>query len=203
MAESRKKVIVRMGDGTVQAGYLSASGVVDRASGQVELLEVAGRLVALPLPRIRYIAYVRDFNLDDPVLPERLGRRTFLARPRTEGLWVRVSFRDGELLEGLAALDLSLIDDAASDAGLYLVPPDVRSNTVRLFVPRAAMASLRVLGVVTAPSKARVEVRSKIQAAGKLTLPFPESDAVEAGYNLQHETGRAGEESGRGTARGR
>jgi hypothetical protein len=163
-----------MEDQTVQAGYLPASGVVTRATGSVELLDVAGRLVEVPLHTIRYIAYVRDFNLDDATMPERLTRKTFLARPRTEGLWVRVTFRDGDVLEGLAPLDVSLIDDAMTDSGIYLVPPDVRSNTQRLFVPRASMAGLVVVGVVTTPSKTAVEGTAKKKHEGELNLPFPD-----------------------------
>jgi hypothetical protein len=175
MAGSRKKVVVRMEDETVQAGYLPASGVVNRVNDEVELLAVSGRLIAVPLRAIRYIAYVRDFNLDDTEMPERLTRKTFLARPRTEGLWVRVTFRDGDVLEGLAGLDGSLVDDAMNDSGIYLVPPDVRSNTQRVFVPRAAMAGLVVLGVVTTPSKAPIEPKAKKRYEGELNLPFPDA----------------------------
>ena len=158
----------------MQAGYLPASEVLNGATGNVDLLDVAGRLIAIPLKTIRYIAYVRDFNLDDTEMPERLTRRTFLARPRTEGLWLRILFRDGDVLEGLAPLDLSLLDDAMSDSGIYLFPPDVRSNTQRVFVPRVAMAGLVVVGVVTTPSKLPVEKKAKKISEGELDLPFPD-----------------------------
>jgi hypothetical protein len=174
MAGSRKKVLVRRNDQTVQAGYLPAAGVVNRASTTVDLLDVGGRLLSVPLREVRYIAYVRDFNIDDAVMPERLTRKTFLARPRTEGLWVRITFHDADVLEGLAALDVSLVDDAMSDLGIYLLPPDVRSNTQRLFVPRAAIAGMVVMGVVTTPSKAAVEGRPKKKHDGELDLPFPD-----------------------------
>ncbi len=174
MAGSRKKVLVRMEDQTVQAGYLPATGVVNRATGGLELLDVAGRLVEIPLKQIRYVAYVRDFNLDDTVTPERLTRKTFLARPRTEGLWVRVTFRGGDVLEGLAPLDVTLVEDAMSDLGIYLVPPDVRSNTQRVFVPRVAMAGMTVVGVVTTPSKTVVEAKPRRKREGELDLPFPD-----------------------------
>ena len=146
---------------------------MDRAKGELELLDVAGRLVAVSLKQVRYVAYVRDFNLDDAVLPERLTRKTFLARPRTEGLWVRVTFRGGDVLEGLAGLDATLLDDAMDDAGIYLVPPDIRLNTQRIFVPRTAMAALAVLGVVTTPSKTVLNGKAK-KHEGELDLPFPE-----------------------------
>ena len=88
-----------------------------------------------------------------PVNPERLTRRAFLARPRTEGLWLRLIFRSGDLLEGLAPTDRSLLDALADDDGLFLTPPDTRSNTQRLYVPRSALTDLQLLAVITTPSR--------------------------------------------------
>ena len=85
--------------------------------------------------------------------PERLLRRTFLARPRSEGLWLRLTFTAGDMLEGLAPTDHTLLDDLVNDAGLFLIPPDTRSNTQRIFVPRTSIAELTLLAVVTSPSK--------------------------------------------------
>jgi hypothetical protein len=104
------------------------------------------------------ISYVREFNLNDLVNPERLTRRTFLARPRTEGLWLRMTFTSGEMLEGLAPTDLTLLDDLVNDAGLFLIPPDIRSNTQRIFVPRTSISELTLLAVVTSPSKKKPAV---------------------------------------------
>ena len=119
----------------------------------VELLDLDGRILAIPLKTVRWIAYVRDFNLGDSVDPERLTRRTFLARPRAEGLWLRLSLIGGETLEGLAPLDVSLADGLLEDRGVYLIPPDIRSNTQRLFVPRSSFTGMQVLAVITTPSK--------------------------------------------------
>jgi hypothetical protein len=171
MASSKKKVIVRTNDQAVQAGYLPTSGLLNRAAGVVEMLDTAGRIVPIALKAVRYVAFVRDFNLDDTENPERLTRKTFLARPRTEGLWLRLTFHDGEVLEGLAALDLTLMTDAITDEGVYLIPPDVRSNTQRLFVPRMALHAMQVLGVITTPSKVQ-PVAKKLQDGPR--LPFPE-----------------------------
>ena len=105
-----------------------------------------------PIKTLKRIAYVRDFNLDDKVDPERIGRMTFPARPRGDGIWLKLTFRDDELLEGLTTLDLAFADTLLDDRGIFLTPPDPRSNTLRLFVPRAALQSIEVLGFVTAPS---------------------------------------------------
>ncbi|HEX9199582.1 MAG TPA: hypothetical protein VF865_08475 [Acidobacteriaceae bacterium] len=151
MSNSRKKVIVRRFSGDALPGYLPAAAFVRNNS--LDLLDLSGRILALPLADIKTVCYVRDFNLSDPVNPERLVRRVFLARPRTEGLWLRLTFRSGDLLEGLAPTDRSLIDALVDDAGLFLTPPDTRSNTQRLYVPRAALTDLHLLAVITTPSR--------------------------------------------------
>jgi hypothetical protein len=116
-------------------------------------MAVDGRISSFPFKHLKQIAYVKDFNLDDKVDPERMGRTAFLARPRGDGLWLRLTFLDDQTLEGLAPSDLTFADALLDDHGIFLTPPDPRSNTQRLFVPRTALKSLEVLGVVTAPSR--------------------------------------------------
>jgi len=151
MSSSRKKVLVRRFSGDAVPGYLSAAGFVH--AGAVELLDLGGRILPLPLNDVKHISFVRDFNLTDAVNPERLTRRSFLARPRTEGLWVRLTFRTGDQFEGLAPTDLSMLDGVLEDNGLLLIPPDTRSNTQRPFIPRAAISELQLIAVITTPSK--------------------------------------------------
>ena len=151
MSTSRKKVIVRRFSGDTLPGYLPHAAFVRNQS--IDLLDLSGRIIPLPLNDIKTISYVRDFNLSDTVNPERLTRRTFLARPRSEGLWLRMTFRTGDLLEGLAPTDRSLLDALINDAGLFLTPPDTRSNTQRIYVPRAALTELQLLAVITTPSR--------------------------------------------------
>ena len=170
MFSAKKKVIVRSIEGAAASGYLPGSGFVTAgADGPVvELLDLEGRLVALPLGQVRTIAFVRDFNLGEAD-PERLVRSTFLARPRSEGLWVRLQLVDGLVLEGLAALSVGLLDGVLVDRGLHLMPPDTRSNTQRLFVPRSAIAAMQVLGVITTPSRKAAEKKSGVVSGD---LPF-------------------------------
>jgi hypothetical protein len=158
MASSRKKVVVRTVENTLHFGYLPLAGLLEGSA--VSLLDLEGRIQPLPLASIRSIAYVRDFNLQDRVDPERLTRRTFLARPRAEGLWVRLTLVGGDMLEGLAPLDLSLLDGLLADRGLFLIPPDIRSNTQRLYLPRHAIADMQILAVITTPSKPKPSPKS-------------------------------------------
>jgi len=151
MSTSRKKVIVRRFSGDTLPGYLPPAAFIKNDS--LDLLDLSGRIIPLPLNDIKTVSYVRDFNLSDTVNPERLTRRTFLARPRSEGLWLRLTFRSGDLMEGLAPTDRTLLDALVDDAGLFLTPPDTRSNTQRLYVPRAAITELQLLAVITTPSR--------------------------------------------------
>ena len=163
MAATHKKVIVRRFLGDVLPGYLPVSSFVRH--GAIPLLDLDGRINSVALSDIKHISYVRDFNLSDTSNPERLSRRAFLARPRTAGLWIRIAFqtpgaspqdpRAPDLLEGLAATDLSLFDDLLSDLGVHLTPPDIRSNTQRIFVPRSSINDLQILAVITTPSRGK------------------------------------------------
>jgi hypothetical protein len=159
MASSSKKVIVRTATGATLPGYLPLAQIVE-SDREIHLLDLEGRITSIPLATVRWIAYVRDFNLGDRDDPERLTRRTFLARPRTEGLWLRLTLTgpggsEKDILEGLAPLDLSLLDSLLDDRGLFLIPPDIRSNTQRLYIPRHAFTAMQILAVITTPSKSR------------------------------------------------
>ena len=138
MSSAHKKVIVRRFTNETLPGYLPLAGFV--RNNTIDLLDLSGRVIPLTLNDVKHISYVRDYNLNDASNPERLTRRTFLAKPRTEGLWLRLTFRSGDLLEGLAPIDITLTDDLIHDAGLQLTPPDVRSYTQRIFVPRTSIS---------------------------------------------------------------
>ena len=148
MSSTQKKVILRLVPGDVLHGYLPASGFIQQ--GQVTYLNLHGRVATISLLEVKMISYVRDFNLADQQNPERLQRRSFLSRPRAEGLWVRITFReDADVLEGLAPGDTSLLDGFVHDAGVYFVPPEARINTQRIYVPRAAMKNFEVVALIT------------------------------------------------------
>lgn len=163
MAVAQKKVVIRrMGYGALLRGYLPASGFV--CDGQVEFIEVDGRAKSILVNEISAIFYVKDFNFNDPLDPERLGRRSFVVRPRGEGLWLRLEFHEMPPLEGLVALDLGFLDDLIAAQGLFLTPPDGRSNTLKLFVPRGSIRSMEVLGLVTSPTR-KLAAKSARQVA--------------------------------------
>ena len=63
------------------------------------------------------------------------------------GLWVRLRFRDDELLEGLLPNNLLLQEPQ----GFHFVPPDPTFQNQRIFVPRLALTEVQVLGVIGSP----------------------------------------------------
>jgi hypothetical protein len=150
MSSAPKKVIVRRLDGQLSWGYLPQ----DRPAhdGTVQLIDTAARVTPIPLAEVKWIAYVRDFNLTDTRTPEKLDRRRFAARPRSEGLWVRLRFTDGDLLEGLLQINPTLLESLTESQGFFLTPPDTRANTQRLFIPRRALQSLDPLALILPPA---------------------------------------------------
>ena len=137
------------------AGYLPLSGFVHE--GAVELLDLDGKVVSLAADDLKWICFVRDFNSGELNNPERLVRKTFAGRPRGDGLFVRARMKDGDLIEGLAANDVSLV----SSEGVFLTPPDLRSNTQRLWIPRTSLEELEIVAVIGAAKKKPAAVEPK------------------------------------------
>jgi hypothetical protein len=147
MPVSRKKVIVRKLSRDWLSGYLPPADFVVQEQAQV--LDLAGKLVSVSMAEVKWICFVRDFQSGDVNQPERLLRKTFITRPRSQGLWVRARLKDNDLIEGLAQNDLTLLEGE----GIFLIPPDTRSNTQRIFLPRQAVAELDVLAVIKTGSR--------------------------------------------------
>jgi hypothetical protein len=153
MASARKPVVVRKFSRDWHAGYASAEFGQDVP--ELEILDLAGKVLRIGWDQVKWVCYVRDLGTAQDAAsqgnPERLLRKRFSTRPRTAGIWLRMTLTDGDELEGLAANDRSLVQGA----GLMLTPPDTRSNTQRIYVPRRAIESLEVVGLIGAPARRR------------------------------------------------
>jgi hypothetical protein len=139
-----KKVVVVHLDRKTQPGYLDPAQL-GRAES-VELLTLDGAHQSIPFPEVKSVHFVREF--DQPVAP---ARKSFLSRPRQEGLWVRLRFVDGDQIEGLVPNNLL----GLLEHGIQITPPDSNGNNLRLFIPRTALTEFVVLGVVGAARRAR------------------------------------------------
>ncbi len=136
-ATTHKKVVIELLDRTVIRGFLNPTRLA--AAEALDLLTPDGEHEEIALANVRAVYFVRDLKEDFE--PE---RKSFLSRPKLDGLWVKLRFRDDQILEGVIPNDLlSLLEN-----GVHLTPPDFNSNTDRIYVPRSALAELTVLGVV-------------------------------------------------------
>ena len=153
---SHKKVVVQTFAGEAIRGYLSPAGLGENEA--IDLLSVDGEHKSVPQAGIKAIYFVREFT--DDFEPE---RKAFLSRPKLDGLWVRLKFRDNDALEGVVANNLlSLLDH-----GVQITPPDLHGQSPRIFIPRTAITEMTVLGVV---GIARRTARRAAAAVGQPTL---------------------------------
>ena len=140
-----KKAVLQRFDKEALAGYVNPVTYLQPTG--VELLSAAGNIATIPYAEIKTVAFVRDF--DDPE-PE---RHVFFTRPKMEGLWISLRFRDGVVMEGIMTNNLLQLEPY----GFTVIPPDSLGNRQRIFVPRLALASIEVLGVVGSPLRRRKE----------------------------------------------
>lgn len=142
-SSTTKKVIVRRFDRESVAGFVNPFSYLQPHN--VEILRPDGSLAVFPFSEVRYVAFVKDFQ--DP----EEARRIFLNRPKLEGLWVRMVFRDGEVMDGILPNNLLVwgID------GFTVTPPETDGNNQKIFIPREALRTMQVLGVVGSPLRGK------------------------------------------------
>ena len=140
-----KKAVLQRFDKESLAGYVNPISYLQPTG--VELLSAEGQIATIPYADIKTVAFVRDFESEEP------ERQVFFTRPKMEGLWVSLRFRDGAVMEGIMSNNLLQWEHY----GFTVIPPDSFGNRQRLFVPRAALRSIEVLGVVGSPLRRRKE----------------------------------------------
>ena len=136
-ASTHKKVVVLLLDRSAIRGYLNPARLGGAES--IDLLTPDGERRELALKDVRCIYFVREFT--DNFEPE---RKAFLSRPKLDGLWVRLKFRDNDTIEGVVPNDLL----ALLDQGVQITPPDLHGSALRIYIPRSSLAEMTVLGVV-------------------------------------------------------
>ena len=159
-ASTHKKVVVLLLDRTAARGYLNPATL--GRSDEIDLLSLDGEQKSIRLENVKSVYFVREFK--DPFEPE---RKTFLSRPKLDGLWVRLRFRDDDAMEGIVSNNLLDL----LDTGVRLTPPDLHGNVLHMFIPRAALAEMKVLGVVGVARRsprATRDIRAAVQAQSKL-----------------------------------
>lgn len=109
--------------------YLTESGV--------ELLNLAGSVTVARYEEVKTVLFVREF--DGGAM-----RKEFLSRPKLDGLWLQLTYRDGDKQQAVMPNNLLQVEPL----GLNLIPPE---TTQRIWVPRQALLSVQVLGVIGSP----------------------------------------------------
>ena len=137
-ASTSKRVLIQRFDRESLQGYVNPAAYL--AAGGVELLSQTGSVSVVPYADVKAVCFVADFDGGNP-----LRNKAFTSRPKTAGLWVRLKFRDGETMDGVVPNNLLQIEGQ----GFTVTPPDLGGGGAqRLFVPREALTSIEVLGVV-------------------------------------------------------
>ena len=151
-ASTNKKVSIARFEKAPLEGFLQ---LPEGAQAPVlELLTTEGTVQNVPLEEVRLVCFVRDFSGEETWRQH----RSFLNRPKSGGLWLRLRFRDGESIEGLLPNDLLQIE-----SGFTIVPPDPTFQNQRIFVPRQALQTVQVLGVIGSPLKRKKPVVEETQ----------------------------------------
>jgi len=143
-------LVIQFGDRTAK-GYTDvtqwpSASDVDLGSSRPVFQPIGGGAAEeIPLEGVKAIFFVKSFEgkwHDD------LRFHDHLAAP--DCLWVRVTFLDGEIVEGLIANDQNFV----VRSGFYMAPIDPEGNNWLIYVLKNKLKELQVLGLRPAPKNA-------------------------------------------------
>ena len=149
---TNKKVLISRFDREPLSGFVNPQAYLTLEG--LELLTSDGALQTVPYEDVKLVCFVRDFDQGEP----RKELRLFAARPKMEGLWIRMRFRDGDSMDGLLSNNLLQLEPQ----GFSVIPPDPGFQNQRVFVPKAALSSIQGRGVIGSPLR-----------QGRKTKPVP------------------------------
>ena len=149
-----KKVQVWRFDREPIAGFANPTSFLTETG--IELMTRAGNVTIVRYDELKSVVFVRDFDAGEAAPP----RPTFLSRPKVDGLWLRLTYRDGTTQEAVMPNNLLHVEPL----GVNLIPPE---TTQRLWVPRQALMSAQVLGVIGLKAAAKP---SKVAAKEQIGL---------------------------------
>jgi len=139
-------VILRRTDQESIRGWVNPAAFLNEQG--VELMTLDSQVAVLPYAEVKAVHFVRDFDERS----DHQERKVFASRPKLEGLWLRLRFKDNEVIEGILPNNLLFLESR----GFTITPPDPFANSQKIFVPKEALADLMVLGVIgsaAAPSR--------------------------------------------------
>jgi hypothetical protein len=144
-----EKVVIQFGDRTLK-GYLefpvwdtiedliSNPSPSSRETFRVRLLD-SDQIEEVPIRAIKAVFYVNTYEGD-----AEHNHLNFHSRaPVVQGIWMRLQFRDGEVMEGIVYNSLRYL----VDPGFFLLPTDPESNNKLVYVVKSWLVDHRVLGM--------------------------------------------------------
>lgn len=93
----------------------------------------------IPIQVTKAIFYVKSFDGDS----QHKSLRFYRGAPIVHGVWIRLDFVDGEVMEGLVHNTLRLI----VDPGFFMRPTDPYSNNQLVYVVKSWIKEFRILGL--------------------------------------------------------
>lgn len=141
-------VVVHLKDSSVLRGYYRTSeGTIspsvvpgDLPSSMAIEPEEGGTAVTLNLEDAKAVFFVRSFAGS----PTQQDVRFFDSLSIHPYLWVRMTFVDGEIMEGRVSNNMDLLTENA----FRLFPVDELTNNRCLFVPKGSLRSFQIIGLL-------------------------------------------------------
>ena len=143
-ADSRQRVVVRYADGRVLRGFVAGrkeTALSDTLPESLKVKDSNGKSVKVGASEIKAIFFVKSFEGN----PDYTEFKVFSSRPTGKGVWMRIHFKDGEVIEGVAPNCV----ETYSKPVFYIMPPDPGSNNQRVLVSKHYLKEMQVLGLAS------------------------------------------------------
>lgn len=140
-------LVIQFGDRTVK-GFADTSKWPSAEELELQLAQPVFRRIgsdqdeAIPLEGVKAIFFVKSFEgkwHDDLRFHDHL--------PAPECLWVRATFDDGEVIEGLIGNNQNFV----VQSGFFMSPIDPEGNNWLIYVLKTKLKDLQILGLRAAP----------------------------------------------------
>jgi hypothetical protein len=145
-------VVVRYGDRLIK-GAAGVDGLpsieafmrgAHRAGDSIEIRMASGDTESIAADGVKAVFLVRSFEGDST----RKDLHFHALMPVSKGVWVRLRFDDGELMEGIVLNTGAFV----LEPGFCLIPTDPLGNNRLAYVPKARLRSVEVLGLRNPPN---------------------------------------------------
>ena len=140
--DEQRRVIVRYADGAMLRGYFTpedAELLRENSIENIVVRRVDGEMEHVEVSRIKAVFFVKSFEGSHHYSEFKV----FSNQPNGKGVWIRVHFHDGEIMEGIAPNSL----DTYNRPVFSLTPPDPRSNNETVLVSKQCLKEMHILGL--------------------------------------------------------